>query len=416
MNVLIITVGGSPDPILSAWRSLQPEFTIFVCSEDNTTTGEAGSYRYVTDKNPRAITISKTLSLAPESYTIQLVPTDDLVTAYHLIKQTLQQFHVTYPNATLHANYTGGTKSMSAALVLAASEAEYVKVSVMAGARNDLIKVSAGTESLQPVEMSEVQTQRDASLMLSHWQSYSYESAAQGLDNLLNGLANMHLRSELTYARAISRAFQLWDRFQHQDALATLAIFEKKMTSALRAYYIDLKELTHSNKPLIGRFLQLWDLWLNAQRRAAQQRYDDAIGRCYRLIEASGQWILGMYDIDSSKVEMETIAPYAEDLGINMGKEGPYKLALMQIWTLVPHIHKGPLSMVIKEQKGAMQNLLSIRNHSLCAHGFSPISQDEWNQWNTWLEQVFIPALKDEAASYVKRFPKQLPRNYSELT
>lgn len=416
MKILVATVGGNPAPILRAWNSVQPDFTVFVCSMDDLDTGHKGSYTQVEDHRASAETLSTTLALTPKNYAITLVSADDLTAAYRLVKALMNQLHNDYPEAVIQADYTGGTKSMSASLVLASSELDYVQLSVVTGARNDLIKVVHGTESLRPVNLGEVQIQREMEAMLRHWETFSYEAAELGLNALVDGLNIDELKRRVNYGKLISRTFQLWDRFQHQEALNVLSIYDKVMTPTLRSYEIALKDLTRTTSTPTLRFLQLWDLWLNAERRAAQRRYDDAVGRCYRLVEASGQWILSFYQVDSANVTTESLSPeiYVQ-LNLDQTSE-PYKFGLVQTWQLVSLLHTGPLATAVRDHFGILLNLLTVRNQSLFAHGFSPISQPDWHSWETWLQEHFIPALQQEAQALgIKRFPNQLPRSIDEL-
>lgn len=417
MKILVATVGGNPAPILRAWRAVTPDLTVFICSMDDLDTGHKGSYTQVEDTRAPAESLSGILALTPQDYAITLVPADDLTAAYRIVKALLAQLHTDYPEAVIQTDYTGGTKSMSACLVLASLERDYVQLSVVTGARNDLIKVVQGTESLRLVNLGEVQVQREMEAMLQHWRTFSYEAAEAGLNALLDGLNMDDLKRRVTYGRLISRAFQLWDRFQHQDALKVLSIYDRVMTPTLRAYQIDLKELTHTTPSPKLRFLQLWDLWLNAERRAAQRRYDDAIGRCYRLVEASGQWVLSFYQVNTAAVNPETLGPeICGQLAIDRDA-GPYKFGLVQTWQLASLLHDGPLATAVQDYFGVLQNLLAIRNHSLCAHGFDPISEPEWQLWDEWLHAHFIPALQQEAQALgIKRFPQQFPRSIEDVS
>lgn len=418
MKILVATVGGNLNPILRAWHGISPNFTAFICSTDDLDTGHKGSYTQVEGKNSPAESLSDALALTPkEDYAITLVPADDLIAAYRIVKSLLEQLHTDHPEAVIQADYTGGTKSMSACLVLASSELDYVQLSVVTGARNDLIKVVHGTESMRRVNLGEVQVQREMDAMLQHWQTFSYEAAEAGLNALVDGLIIDDLKRRVNYGRLLSRTFQLWDRFQHQEALEVLSIYDKVMTDALRLYQIDLKELTYKTPSPKQRFLQLWDLWLNAERRAAQRRYDDAIGRCYRIMEASGQWILSFYQVESAEVNPESLGPeICGQLTIDMAA-GPYKFGLVQTWQLASLLHTGPLAIAVKNHFGALQNLLAIRNHSLCVHGFRPISEHEWQLWDQWLQEHFIPALQQEAQALgIKRFPHQFPRTIEDVS
>ena len=119
---------------------------------------------------------------------------------------------------------------------------------------------------------------------------------------------------------------------------------------------------------------RLLDLWLNAERRAAQGRYDDAVARVYRMIEWTGQWLL------RTKLGADT-ADFAADLLplhvlAHPDGDGKVKLGLWDAWQVVKsHLKPGPAHDLIANRGSELRDLLRIRNDSILAHGFTPVQK-----------------------------------------
>jgi hypothetical protein len=61
-----------------------------------------------------------------------------------------------------------------------------------------------------------------------------------------------------------------------------------------------------------------------------------------------------------------------------------------------------------------LNNYLQIRNFSILAHGFEPVSAENWQAFQGWLEQQFVPMLLAETSKIgIKTIPMQLPNQYS---
>ena len=50
-------------------------------------------------------------------------------------------------------------------------------------------------------------------------------------------------------------------------------------------------------------------------------------------------------------------------------------------------------------------------NHSILAHGYQPIGEQDWRKFRGWMENEFLALLKAETQQAgLKTLPKQLPR------
>ena len=157
LKILIATVGGSHQPIITAIKQLQPSYSCFFCSDHDPVTGQIGSRqqidgtgliikRHPADPEPSLPSIPKQLNMSSDQYEIVLVPTDDLDTAVEAMGEAILRLKSIFPEAEIYANYTGGTKSMTAALVLSTLEHQSVHLQLVTGVRSNLTKISSEIE------------------------------------------------------------------------------------------------------------------------------------------------------------------------------------------------------------------------------------------------------------------------------
>ncbi len=60
-----------------------------------------------------------------------------------------------------------------------------------------------------------------------------------------------------------------------------------------------------------------------------------------------------------------------------------------------------------------VKELLSIRNNSLLAHGYSPITNDQWVLISKFFEGVLMPYLLQQFSKFkIDALPAQLPREW----
>jgi len=284
-TILICTVGGSHQPILKSIQESKPDYVCFICTGPDPETGQAGSERQIEGKGnvismnrgepPSLPNIPQQVGLGKEQFTLCRVPADDLDQAFSIISAELNRLGQTYEEARFIADYTGGTKTMTAALVTAALETSNVKLQLVTGARANLVKVTSDSEYAISANVDGIRLKRSMQPFLDAWARYAYDEAASGLCDLPTP-QNAELRASLNRARGLSRAFVAWDRFDHQRAGEILqpyrAVIGKKLGLHLKTLSI-LNEEDGKRR----ESLQLYDLWLNAHRRAAQGRYDDAV-------------------------------------------------------------------------------------------------------------------------------------------
>jgi CRISPR-associated protein (TIGR02710 family) len=244
------------------------------------------------------------------------------------------------------------------------------------------------------------------------------------------------LQERITTVYWLSAGFAAWDRFEHPGALDTLSRYGDfaQIASLLNA----LRQLAENKTrkvqahggwrwlPPDNPLLPL-DLWHNAQRRAHRQRYDDAIARCYRLVEATVQWVLytELDGLDTFEVRRDQLG---EELAAQLDRRGdgkPLKLGLEQALDVMrvrlpEHwltVALGPKVLGAKRSRKtpALTALLQWkekRNQSILAHGFEPLARNVWQEVERWVEEYLAPPLVAEARAAglsLPQLPTELP-------
>ncbi len=113
--------------------------------------------------------------------------------------------------------------------------------------------------------------------------NYNYGFVANSIGEMLTHPLDRSLQDKLIEARAVCESFDLWDKFDHKRALELIEPYGSKYYP----YIIDLKKILGKSKA--SGYELVSDLLNNADRRAAQLHYDDAIARLYRAIELFAQ-------------------------------------------------------------------------------------------------------------------------------
>lgn len=417
-TILICTVGGSHQPIVTTLHETRPDFVCFICTGRDLATGKPGSEVQIVgqgniikaspnDRSPTLPNIPTQAGLQADQYELCIVPADDLEEGVEVILRKLAELRERFPGARLVADYTGGTKTMTAALVMAALEGEETELRLVTGARADLLKVRDGTQRSTAASVENLRLQRAIATHLAAWRRFGYGEAAQGL-NALPMPRDRQWRAELQIAQDLSLGYDAWDRFDHGTARQYLDLYRSRIGRTAGRQLKFLKLLTLEEKDRRREPARLLDLWLNAERRAAQGRYDDAIARAYRLLEWTAQWLLRTgCDLDTSDIREEQ---HVEGVSISRNRKGKWQAGLFAAWDLVAHYLGGEAREFAQAQREALQDYIQIRNQSILAHGYRAVSKGDWEALAGWMSTAFLPLLRANAEEAgVRLSPPQLP-------
>jgi len=295
-KVLICTVGGTPAPLVKSALSYVPG-KVFLIASQETVEAAAEVKREIRRNIPDCEVMIETVE---EAESLE----GCLRAAWCLMSGIVGS------GAEIRVDYTGGTKSMSAALVLATAGFD-VKYSYVSGERRDgdgVGRVVDGYEKL--VEMNVPLTYlygtgvRQVRMLYNGW---NLSAAAATCNELARFFEGRHEARFFSDMELVMEAYHLWDVFEHRKAKAR---FEKVDFTHLKTYDLAKKDtglvrflddteklagdmdrlISDKTGGVVSPTMELArDLYANALRRADEERYDDANLRLYRVVEMAVQ-------------------------------------------------------------------------------------------------------------------------------
>jgi CRISPR-associated protein (TIGR02710 family) len=380
---LVVTVGGKPEPIIFTIRQWKPVRIYFVVSP--------GSQNYVP-------TILKEVGneIPQDCHELcRLSNPEDLEKTYgelRALTRTLEQWIVSGPSANRKVVFdvTGGTKVMSAALALIATSIPGSLLSYVGGERAEfgVGDVKSGAERLtcvpNPLDSFAIKLIEAGKLLISH---HAFAAAARLLQPDQAKVEKAQ-KKQLNALRSLAEALSDWDLFNHTDALQKLnrlEDFRNDFEAALgpadtAALFVAIERLRRFLEGIVTNKetqhapqRRIVDLIANGQRRLDEGRFDDATARFYRAIEAIGQMHLATYDIDTSNVDVSKIPPSCRR-HLPAAEGNRIAIGLYAAWELLRCLGEPNASTFFDLCGPQNQSILSVRNSSILAHGFTPMS------------------------------------------
>jgi CRISPR-associated protein (TIGR02710 family) len=410
VKTLFCTVGGSPAPVIKTIKKHEPEKIFFVCSLDDPVTMHSGSYTMIEGEGnviksspgnkPDLPNIPTQLGLEPESWEVIKVPSDDpaaIVT--ELVGHLQQAAH----NRRVIADYTGGTKSMSVGLFLAALQVKDVEISQVSGPRVNLIQVSDGYEVARVVDVAALQDIRLLEQARGAWKRFAYSEANALLSS--RGSVSPDLQRTLV----LGRGFDAWDHFNHQKAYDLLKPMAGQIDQKLMPVLASLRKNDPNRR---DDALRIWDLRLMAERREVQRNFDVAILLYYRLVEWVAQWTLRWdHNLNTSDIPTE-IADRFPDL-VSTNRRGNLVVGLYSAWKVLSQLD-GPLAESAREIEKELMNFTQRRNSSIFAHGVTPVGESDFVTNRNWVKEAVIRPFLNVAFKGTEPYP-QIPNDFDSV-
>ncbi|MBI4704608.1 MAG: TIGR02710 family CRISPR-associated protein [Deltaproteobacteria bacterium] len=275
-------------------------------------------------------------------------------------------------------------------------------LSLVTGARADLVRVSGGAERACLVDDSPLRARWLLGEADRAWRRFGYAEAAALLEQCR--------RQDAAVDRALllSRGFAAWDRFDHEEAYQKL---REAAGGGLPEWVLPaLGELRRGREQATERSdaYRLWDLWLTACRRAEAQAYDVGVLLLYRCLEAMAQWTLRWHHhVDTGDVARDE----AERVGIAdltaPDHHGRLVMSMHKAWSAVARLG-GPLAEVGARTDERRRDFADRRNHSLLAHGETPLREEHFRSARELLEREAMGHFRKVAFKGREPYP-QLP-------
>lgn len=282
------------------------------------------------------------------------------------------------------ADFTRGTKAMSAALVLAAVRLDVPLLRYLYGERDMRGAVVAGTERVGEIRTGLVTARRRLDLvadLMRHGDFGAAISILPDLDGPSSALWPSSLRDEAAALRGEARVYAAWDRLDYGGALAALDRLDAPPED-VRHWLASLsEEPERSDRKGYAAWLRALacDLLANAERRVRDRHFEDALLRTYRILELIGQFRLFDKGYDSGCIPADD--PVVEKLRRDIEKKGGHDFgrdtrtgALTAPRELAARL-LGRLGDPLAPELLRFDNRSAVntrsRNHSVLIHGFT---------------------------------------------
>ncbi|MDM7954095.1 MAG: TIGR02710 family CRISPR-associated CARF protein [Cyanobium sp. CZS 25K] len=384
-EILVLSLGTSPEPIVQCITRLRPRRVVFVCSEGT---------RSLVDDVRRQVRIE---AFDPDRDVEVLASNDidQLHSVYCRCRDLLQRVRREMPAARISVDYTGGTKTMATGLGLAAIDDGRVILTLTTIERRKPGESAITGNSIPiPVQSGAIQFRRfftDGLQPLLQRHNYAAAQAAVAIQLQLHH--DEAATSSLRRLDGLLLAFDAWDRWDldHAESLlrdhASDSVVRDSFLFPLQRVIQSRNLLTSAGSPRLQRsihgFEAVEDLLLNAARRACQERYDDAVGRLYRSLELTAQLLL-LIDhggIRTGDLQLELLpdalrAAWEEKRNRDKNR---IELALTFSFDLLADLGD-PVGEEWRSRRSEFIDALQVRNQSLLAHGFRPVTYADWQR------------------------------------
>ena len=399
-RVLIVSLGGTPEPIIESIKRHRPKLICWFASERSVE--KLGEIKEAIRKS----------GFTSETKLFVVENPDDLINCYETamkIAEFLKEKDIS-PGQVI-VDYTGGTKNMTSALVLATASQNYL-FSYVGGkerTKDGLGVVVSGKEEVKTTQSPwiiwAIEEKKKISIFFN---SYQFEAA---IEIIRETKRNLPERENLVWEalEKISEGYFSWDNFNHISAIKKISegIKDLKTYTSIREEkrlmpFIDsiegnlsfLKDMANATNGFkeIG-YESAIDLFSNAYRRYEQGKYDDAVARLYRTLEMLGQIAFkeetgcSTSDVREEKLPKSLKKEYL--IRYKSPEDGKIRLPLLATYRLLKEIGHPYGEYFFKYYQNRFRGLLNIRNSSILAHGVSPVKRSQFESFYQTIKEAF---------------------------
>lgn len=334
------------------------------------------------------------------------------------------------PPEQIVADFTRGTKAMSAALVLAAVGRRIPTLRYVTGTQRDARgMVVPGSEIVSSVRTTVATARRDlddALLLIQHG-DFAAVAAWLAEDRIFAWPQALH--AEAQSLRRCAEFLACWDRLDFRSAAAvgdslpesapsSAAVFGFSPPTEVRDWVQKLADEREA-KARPSRKL-LVDLFANAERRLHDHHYEDALLRAYRVLELLGQ--VRLFDRGYNTAELLPDDPCVRAFQDKLIKKNSQPLssdranglllaAREQAARFLKHLGD-PFGQKLLDAAKVGEVPAERRNKSILIHGFDPVAgarPEPLRQLLDVLESLIRYDIGPDADSFLRlaRFPSQ---------
>ena len=336
VDYLIISVGTSYEPLVLSIRLFQPQKILFLYTDlTETILNKIVSY----------------CELDMTSFQKRRVHETNPIDIYREIKHAYLEWG---RPQKLYIDFTGGTKSMSAAAAMAGAVIDVQMVYV--GTSNylaDFRKPYPGSETLFYIDnplsiFGDLEVEKAMVLFAQN----NYSAAREKLEVLKEQIPDPNLRQQLNFAWLLASMYERWDALEFVPAYEAALSLEQQLKRDSRLHrtflLMDCREKIESQRYVLEKLREIpgllkekrnydilcdretmlplmFTMYMSALIREKQEKYDMATLLMYRLLEMVEQRRIATYGLYISKMVYEKVEfRDAEQLAMNAW-DGPQK-------------------------------------------------------------------------------------------
>lgn len=300
------------------------------------------------------------------------------------------------------ADYTSGTKAMSAALLSAAIAKELGAISYICGERDSGGRVIKGME--RPMSFAPIRFISEKAIVQAKtfFNAYRFESAIVLCDSIEKSTSHPAIVEETVFLKKLAAAYDFWDRFDFASALKYLGEVKDSpflQRNGIKGRYERNKQLLFMERENKYCYERVVDLIANAERRfTAEGRYDDGVARLYRAFEYLAQVRLFREHggIQTESLGVDKLPGHLRDKYTSRRNEsGKIQISLVAGYELLSDMNDdlGRLFMNDLRDSDDFKVALRKRNSSILAHGFTPIGKEDALKLMSYIEKYIVVCL-----------------------
>lgn len=430
IEYLIMSVGTSYEPLVLDIQLLQPRRILFLYTKKTES---------VLNK------ISNYCQLDAMRYSKREVDETDPLDIYREIKTAYLKWG---RPERMYIDFTGGTKSMSAAAAMAGAVINVQLIYI--GTTNyltDFRKPDPGTECLfyisNPVEIfGDLEIEKAFALFDKH----NYAGARKKLRELKEKVPTPDIRQQLSFVYKLALSYEHWDALEFPEAYKAMRILTRELErdyklnknflmmdflSVLKKQELILKHLNALSSALKEKrnmdILQnreyiiplMFTMLVNAEIRMQQEKYDMATLLLYRLLEMIEQRRLAAYNLYVSQMNYADIEYNLERQPELKGAEPKERLCMLKetVFSIKKELFRKNVNSYLPEQISLLEgfiillalndeitevksgraldklrrirSMVYLRNNSIFAHGLGPVSIEDFMKFRTFVIGLF---------------------------
>lgn len=413
MKALVITVGTGVGPDREQRVMSLAHGIAFSISDAN-----PNKIVFLTTEEGEQETLPKVLEQVGklEYEVVRIADKDDFDRIYKQVIEVLQGLtEEGFSPDQITVDYTSGTKAMSVGTAIAATAFEIGSLRYISGPR-ERGTVIKGKERVISQRPYRILLDRRLRQIESLFNRYQFRAALLLLGVFLEHVQAREDRERLEELRTLCETYVAWDHFDHQGAWELLQQLE------LHHLELDLS----ANKGFLGRLVNsrngepyyLADLLNNAERRAEEGKFDDAVARLYRAAELLAQMLLrerglideerleahGVYYLVPERVEEELRAERFPQYRKKVDERGRLKLGLQESFHLLAELGERVGREFLDDE--GLRGALQVRNGSILAHGLRPVAEEDHEKLRSRLVSLASLRISElEELQQAARFP-----------